>query len=200
MKKILFVLLLLGCQELKAQSQYRKGTDEAFASLDMTGVSSRILYDRVFPLARLNEFTAADKSSAEHFLQARSELYEASYNTSNMLSANDLKSLIQESELQRIVPIGVTLAQFQVCNGAAIDFVNNRYIAKAGFTTYTCFQTKQVAAVVSTLSSAIGKGVTTFQLPDWAVFSNRTASVTSVVVNFGDGNSTQTLSVGGGTV
>jgi Putative serine esterase (DUF676)/PA14 domain len=200
MKKLLFLMLLLGCQELKAQSQYRKGTDEAFASLDMTGVTSRILYDRVFPVARLTEFTATDKSSPSHFLQARSELYEASYNASNQLSVSDLKSLIQDSERQRIVPIGITLAQFQVCNTAAIELVNTRYYAKTGFTTYTCFQTKQVTALASTLCNTIGKGVTTFQLPDWAIFSNRTAAVTSVVVNFGEGNPTQTLTVGGGTV
>ena len=47
MKKLLFLMLLLGFRELNTQSQYRKGTDEAFASLDMTGVTSGILYDRV---------------------------------------------------------------------------------------------------------------------------------------------------------
>ena len=116
MKKLLFLMLLLGFQELNAQSQYRKGTDEAFASLDMTGVTSGILYDRVFPLARLNEFTTDYKSSPEHFLQARSELYEASYNVNNRLTVNDLKSLIQESERQRIVFCAVGCFHLTVCS------------------------------------------------------------------------------------
>jgi hypothetical protein len=166
----------------------------------MTGVTSRILYDRVFPVARLHEFTSADKSSPEHFLQARSELYEASYNIDNQLSVSDLKSLIAESERQRIVPIGITLAQFQVCNGAALELVNNRYFMKSGYNTYTCFQSKQVPAIAATLTTTVGRGVSTFQLPDWAIFANRTAAVTSVSVNFGEGNPVQTLTVGGGTV
>ena len=77
-----------------AQSEYSQAADNAFTNLDKGGISSGILYDRVFPAANLRESGAS--SSPGHFGQAQSELYETSYNTQNRLTPEDLRSLIWE--------------------------------------------------------------------------------------------------------
>lgn len=41
------------------ESAYRQITDQAFTDLDKTGVSSQILYDRVFPAGNLTEYTTS---------------------------------------------------------------------------------------------------------------------------------------------
>ena len=120
-KLYLFVLFLGTSVSVLAQSQYQQATDNTFANLDKSGISSGILYDRVFPGADLQNFNATTASSPVHYVQARSELYNASYNTTDQLTADELKSLIWQSQQRGIVPVGITMAQFQVINYDAID-------------------------------------------------------------------------------
>ncbi len=77
--------------------------------------------------------------------------------------------------------------------------VNGRLRLKAGFTPSQTFNTKQ-AVVASALAPSIPLGVSNFQLPRWAAFSNQGVGINSVVVNFGDGGASRTLTPGGPSV
>ena len=51
----LVVLFWSTLSAVMAQSEYRQAADNAFANLDKSGITSGILYDRVFLAANLNE-------------------------------------------------------------------------------------------------------------------------------------------------
>ncbi len=62
-------------------TSYYKEMKEVTKTLDSTKFKNNILYDRVYPLAKLNEFNQnqrIDTSSVTHFLQASHELNLAS--------------------------------------------------------------------------------------------------------------------------
>jgi len=63
-------------------STYTQKIDYRLQNLSKTPITTGILYDRVFPAARLHQFnqgTQADTSSANHLVQAAHELYSAYY-------------------------------------------------------------------------------------------------------------------------
>ncbi len=64
--------------------------------VDKTQIPTQILYDRVFPIGRLDVFNlgTSDTSSYGLFMQALSELRNASYSTTNVPVTNDVESLI----------------------------------------------------------------------------------------------------------
>jgi hypothetical protein len=52
-----------------AQNEYRQAADNAFANLDKSGITSGVLYDRVFPGANLRQLGVPGvvASQSEHF-------------------------------------------------------------------------------------------------------------------------------------
>jgi len=198
------------------ESAYRQAADQAFTNLDKTGVSSKILYDRVFPVASLTDYSVSGSgiSSSTHFLQARDELRQASYDPGTHLITNELRALIWQSSQQNIVPIGIISARFQMVRFENLNLNNDRYGLKDNLKVAVnekeaqsqsqalaalLYSNKQ-AVVVSVLVPQIPQGTSIFQIPDWAVLSNRGLGITDGVVNFGDGNPTQTLIAGNNTV
>lgn len=77
MKKTFILSLFLGllCFTAVAQSTYRQGTDAAFVNLDKSGITTGILYSRVFAYAALDTYQSSDTLSFGLFKQAFSELY-----------------------------------------------------------------------------------------------------------------------------
>jgi hypothetical protein len=197
MKRICLLMLFWGiASAVTAQSQFRQAVDAAFVNLDKSGITSGILYDRVFPAANLLEAGVA--SSPAHFRQAHSELYEASYSTEYRLTPTDLDNLAYESQQRRVVPIGILLTDFQVCNTGAIELNNGQYRLRNGYNVSQLYQTRQ-AVVTSMLSASIARGTTAFQLPLWAIFNQSNAAITSITIDFGDGNPVLTLTPGNQT-
>jgi len=216
-KPLLWLWLCFAFSAAFAQeSAYRQAADQAFTNLDKTGVSSKILYDRVFPVASLTDYSVSGSgiSSSTHFLQARDELRQASYDPGTHLITNELRALIWQSSQQNIVPIGIISARFQMVRFENLNLNNDRYGLKDNLKVAVnekeaqsqsqalaalLYSNKQ-AVVVSVLVPQIPQGTSIFQIPDWAVLSNRGLGITDGVVNFGDGNPTQTLIAGNNTV
>ena len=216
-KPLLWLWLCFAFSAAFAQeSAYRQAADQAFTNLDKTGVSSKILYDRVFPAASLTDYSVSGSgiSSSTHFLQARDELRQASYDPGTHLITNELRALIWQSSQQNIVPIGIISARFQMVRFENLNLNNDRYGLKDNLKVAVnekeaqsqsqalaalLYSNKQ-AVVVSVLVPQIPQGTSIFQIPDWAVLSNRGLGITDGVVNFGDGNPTQTLIAGNNTV
>jgi hypothetical protein len=126
------------------QSRFSKAADLALANLDRTGVTSGTLYDRVVPVAGLLDPNVI--SSPGHFRQAYLEFYAASYDKDNRISPDDLKSLLDESELRQVVPVGILLARMQHLNTNVVELDNNeQYRLKSGYNADQMYQTAQVA-------------------------------------------------------
>ncbi|MDZ7896975.1 MAG: hypothetical protein U5N85_02945 [Arcicella sp.] len=174
-----------------------EASDYAFAPLDKSYVTSKILYDRVFHNADLQFFnTQTDTSSAQHFLQAYYELYLSNYNNSQVLTPQDIDDLIWTTQQYPAVQIGVLLAKFHRINYDVIEadsegqyHLNNNY-------SYNDLYIEQDINVVSLLQSKIFTGVNFFQLPDWGIFSNRNVYPTSITIDFGDGLPIRTINPG----
>ncbi|MCF0056480.1 triacylglycerol lipase [Dyadobacter sp. CY356] len=199
----LFIGLALLCPLFTAFGQSNARTTQAEAddymgNLDKSFVTSGILYNRAFPAASLNIFSSSETSNSGHWLESRAELYKGALNTSGILSTESLQSLIyQSNKEQNIVPIGITLARLQEVNSAAVETdPNGRLRLKTGFVPSQTFNTKQ-AVVASALVPSVPLGTSNFQFPRWAAFSNQGVGINSVVVNFGDGGATRTLTPGG---
>ncbi|PWJ59675.1 putative secreted protein (Por secretion system target) [Dyadobacter jejuensis] len=175
--------------------------DDLMGYLDKSYVTSGILYNRAFPAASLNIFGTSEVSNSGHWLEARAELYKGALNTSGLLSTESLQSLIyQSNNEQHIVPIGISLIQLQEINSSVVETdPDGRLRLKAGFSPSQTFNTKQ-AVVASALVPSVPIGTSSFQLPRWATFSNQGVGINSVVVNFGDGGSSRTLTPGGSSV
>jgi hypothetical protein len=199
MKRIAIAMLFWGIiPAVLAQSQYQQATDAAIVNLDKSGVTSGILYDRVFPFANLYEPSAP--SSPGHFRQAHAELFNASYNTANRINPQHLTDLIWESEQHGIVPIGVLVTDMQRFKTDAIELDNNKqYRLKSGYNAGQLYQTTQVA-VASALSYSIGYTTVTYQLPLWAIYTQNNLTVSNIIVDFGDGSPPKTLIPGNKTV
>ena len=148
----------------------------------------------MFSGADLQGFNAATVSSPVHDIQVRSGLYNASYNTTNQLTADDLKNLVWQSQERGIVPVGVTLVEFQVVN---LDNYH-RYRLRAGRTNADVYQTRR-ATTAATLTLTIGRGVSVLHLPEWATFSAQNVIITGIAVDSGDGNPGRTLTPGNAT-
>lgn len=131
-KLFVFVCMLALSTTVKGQdtrSLYQQHSDELFQHLDKTQIFTGLLYDRVANFADLdtlstiitNNTNPDVTTSSVHFLQAWKELYDASYNQSNLMKPEWLDALITEKRDANIVPIGVLNYQFNVLDGEAVQ-------------------------------------------------------------------------------
>ncbi len=98
--------------------------DYVLQHVDKTEFLTQILYDRVFPWARLDvlNLTGSDTSSYKHFKQAIFELYNSSYNATATPDPADVKALVTQQVLQKKVPIRVIRFQYNWIDTLALQF------------------------------------------------------------------------------
>lgn len=179
-------------------------TDYLFRYLDKSQILTQILYDRVFPLGRLDMFNQqgrSDTSSYNHFLQVYNELFDANYNSqNNMLPPEILESLSFQKSLNNVVPIGVLNYNFNVIDTNAIT--DNLLSASSGFYQDVTNRPRSPylnrnVVVVSALTKNVRAGNVGFSLPAELLMGNKTQAVTSIQVRGGDANQTITLTPNG---
>ncbi|MBB2146415.1 hypothetical protein GM921_13015 [Pedobacter sp. LMG 31464] len=208
MKKIIYLFIItiffLG---LKANAQqtdeYKHTADSLFLHLDKTGVSTGVLYDRVFPSASLNDFNLAipDTSSMWHFIQGYSEFYRSAYNpSSSWLTVSQLKENIALAKTQGQIPIGLGNYQFNVIDTNAIDLglirleqSDSLYYDVLGrqrhpFNTINSF-------VAAALVDSVRAGYVSFYLSSAFTFNYSNKTLTNLSVDFKDGGGLQSVSL-----
>lgn len=117
--KLLTVLLLVFLPVSILSAQNKKGEETAityyqqmkskFKNLDFNKLENGILYDLVYPLANLREFTGAkaDTSNSDHFFQSAYELHLASNNKSKA-SAEYFENVAQNIFFgEHKIPVGI---------------------------------------------------------------------------------------------
>lgn len=176
--------------------------DYILQNLDKSQIPTQILYDRVFPLARLDAFNkgTSDTSSYDHFIQAVSELYHSSYSITNVLPPDALEALITEQRLAGNIAIGIIHYQINWIDTLALD--NNLLQVQNGFLydvperPYSPYKYSTIT-VAAALSDSMPAGDIVFTLPASLQLNNTLESMSNVVVDFGDGNSVTTITPGG---
>ncbi len=189
------------------RSQYQQHADSLFQPLDKTQIPMGILYDRVVHLADLdtlsglitNNTDPAIKTSSFHFLQAWKELYDASYDQNNLMKPKWLNALITEKRDANIVPIGVVNFLFNVLDSEAVQ-KNLIYLGADSLLydvagrTESPYYTREIF-LASPLLEHIQPGAVTFQFPSNMLLQNNPVTITSLYIDFGEGQ-TATLTPG----
>lgn len=178
---------------------WKQYADYKLQNLNKIYVTTGVLYDRVFPIANVDEYTGqpattnTDTVSSEYFMQAYYEMYNATYNTQNMLSPEGIDSTI-DSLQYAVHPIGVLLYKFNsldtnalqdhlidtLANGQFVDVANrprSPYFTNTGFT----------ASPLLAEGEVLEEGEQAFSIDPRFFLNNSGLSIKQVKIDFGDG-------------
>ncbi|WP_075344532.1 T9SS type A sorting domain-containing protein [Tenacibaculum agarivorans] len=112
------ILFVFGLLYVQAQN-YTTNVDNRFKKLSKSTISSNILIDRVFSASGIPAFNQGirkDTSSFNHFKQAWSELYRASY-SKNFPSITNFKNQLNSTKYSsNTIPIGIINTEFHQAN------------------------------------------------------------------------------------
>lgn len=183
----------------------KEESDFTLAPLDKSKIPSKILYDRVFGMADLENFhgkTGTDTTEAAHFYQAYYELINANYNTSAMLDYNAMRQKIDNTFNQNSsIALGIINYNFHsldpeslsknlitVSNGQAYD-VPGRTLSP-----YLAKRTLIAAPLLPFDNIAVYTGNTSFKLDTQFFYTNSGTTLQYCDINFGDGQGPRRVS------
>jgi hypothetical protein len=203
MKKLALVLTMTAATfSLRAQTQtYTQMFDSLFSNVPYSTVTSGILYDRVANFSDLELFNqqTTDTSSYTCFIQAYSELHRAITNPSiNQQFLIEIDSLKERLQNISYIPIGIINASYDIIDTNAVlsgklyesnglFYVNNA-ISGSLFT-------QEYALLAAPLSREVDS-VVIFGLSSLFVFENHANSVSSISIDFDDGNGFNNYAIG----
>ncbi|MGI8950720.1 MAG: T9SS type A sorting domain-containing protein [Chitinophagaceae bacterium] len=173
--------------------------DTLISPLDKTGITSGILYDRVFPFAGLHGFNILhgnpDTSSYAHFYQAYSEIYNAAYDKTNFMNYYRLDTIAKAIYYTtNIIPIAVMYYNFNIMdtNAIAHNLIyrgSDSLLHDVQGRSTDPFKTKNVtvAAALATDTIAYGNGNFQFKYYSNLFLTNKHVTITSITADFGSG-------------
>lgn len=181
--------------------------DTLMYPLNKSGISTGILYDRVYPFAGLHSFNTLhgnpDTSSYDHFYQAYSEIYNAAYNKSSLMNSYRLDTIAKAMwYTNQIVPIGILCYDLNVIDTNSIaknyfyrgsDSLLHDVAGRTG--NPYLLKTVTVAAALATDTLDYGSGSFQFKYYSGLFFTNKGITITSLVADFGTG--AQNITAGG---
>ncbi len=189
------------------EKTFEEEADYAFQHLDLSPVTSGILYDKAFPLADLEEYkglTTDAKTSSDHLLQAYTEVYSASLSKAGLTTPEVLDEYLSTNYTSTSHSVGflsynyhyldtnaISNNQLYISNGQLYDTPNRSlhpYIAAT-------------AIMASPLFPAIAEievGQHTFTYDPSIIFKNTTPYIANMTINFDDGAGDQVLFNGSG--
>lgn len=187
-----------------AAGAYRFRTDSIMVALDKTQIPTGVLYDRVFPLSRLDVFgqNTTDTSRFEHFLQANQELWYASYRNVGLGASAILRARAAQHLQAGLVPIGLLHYSFNLLDTLAVQ---NNLLSQPGGNggvlydvagrSQSPYLTRETL-VAAVLAETVPTGTVQFGLPFNLRFDNTSNPVQSLTLNFNDGSASATLTPG----
>jgi hypothetical protein len=186
-------------QNAANQSPYTHTVDSLLTHLNKSLVTTGILYDRVFPFARLDEFKN-DTTNFEHYKQAYHELYSAHYQPlGNLLAPTDFDDMLDWQTYKKVVPIGIMdmkynqLKENAVTSKLLIDKNSILYHNKAKAETPFAEKKLQITTLLTDVAQT---GITTVKLLPELLLSNTGRQVAYVQIQLSDRNEMLTLKAG----
>ena len=189
------LLSLLACFPALAQTDkpgsttasYKAQTRTILSSMSTSGMTTGILYNRVFPLADLEAYTGqagAEASKSEHYFQAYYELYNANDNAGSMQTNEQIRNQATDNNSANTYPIGLIYYKYDDIKPSAVDdnlirYQNERFVDVPGrsqhpYRSLTAF----VASPLLHQNAPLYKpGVMTFRLDPAFFFINTGASI-----------------------
>jgi len=201
-KNYLFLFILLVVVSIKTQAQEPKTYHEKMkilmSELDSTKFKNNILYDKVYPLAKLKSFNqnaVKDTSNYKHFIQALHELHLASnkqsFISTNMLNQRTLAAKEQNQVLVGIINVDITTLKEDVLdeNNPKVEIdetgQNNKLLEIINKDPYKHIQSLVIAPLQSNTDITTGSGVTFNFLK--AFMQKSSNPIKDLSVDFGDG-------------
>ena len=189
----LFLSSLIYAQDLTQEVDYQ------LQYLNKSYITTDILYDRVFPLARLDEFnhSTPDTSNVNHYFQAYHELQKADY-LSRWTDLDALKQTI--ANYADKVPIGIINVDFEYIDEAAIqdnliDLQGTDSLLVDVSNRSRSPYLKKNALVISTLNMFTDSKTVTFKFNNVFNLIAANKSIQSVQVDFKNGQGYQSINL-----
>jgi hypothetical protein len=166
---LLLITLNISAQEILQptnEKSYTEYVDKILQDIklnDVSNIKNGILYDRVFPIAKLETFNdSVNISNYEHFLQSWNELSKADI-TQNIKSINEIEEIAYHFERENSIQLGLINVDFTIIdttslkqNDKKLELINNKIQKIANKNPYI---TKH-ALVISPLNSSTLNGQT----------------------------------------
>ena len=217
---ILFFVMFLGINIIavasylppppQVEKTFTESFDSVFQNISRADATTGILYNRSIPFAQLYNFnsnvSSVDTSNSKHFMRAYRELYDAAFQSFAKLpfSVDSLRTMIAGSG--NIVDIGILHYKFNTFDSAVamqkliIDTVimsgDTSFIIWEDTTVSASLYTEQTSFVVSPLASFSETNQVTFRFNNDFYFDNTGATLTSLMVDFDDGQGLRSVSMG----
>jgi len=177
--------------KLSDSLSYRDNFDNFIKDIDKTRFSTSVLYDRVYPFAKLQNFNAKkalDTSNYTHFIQAYYELYLSSFSNSGLKQFTEIKNEVKTKNSKGIIPIGVINYDYNYLDSNAVksnDFgIEGKHLQQKN--AKATFVKKDNACVVSLLSGKLKPGITNIIFDNNFVYTNRGVKVKSIRMQLAD--------------
>lgn len=185
-----------------AVQTFEEEADYALANLDMSPVTSGILYDKTFPAANLEAYqgTANDPSTnSDHFHQAYSEMYSSKFNKAGLVTPEAFNDYLSANYDKTNHTIGVLLYTYHyldtnavknnllyISNGQLYDVPNRPaapYIAT----------TSIIATPLFPAETILEAGDHSFTFDPGTILTNTSLGIASITIDFDDGYGSQVL-------
>lgn len=177
--------------------------DKMLQNLDKSRILTGVLYDRVMPLASVHAFNSVqpDTSARAHFIQAYTEIYNASYNKSNWLTPEDIQSIALGKYLNTVPEIPVGLAKYQfnvidpnaIANGQIIQIDSVLYDASPTSNPYITRNTIIASPLIDSITTP--SNTVLFNFSQALTINKSTVPMTSMNVDFGNGGAPQGIAL-----
>lgn len=182
---------------------YKAQTRTLLSSMSTSGMTTAILYDRVFPLADLEAYTGqvgAEASKSEHFFQSYYELYNANDNAGSMQTNEQIRNQVAANNGANTYPIGLIYYKYDDIKPTAVNdnllrYQNERFVDVSGRSQhpYRSLTTFVASPLLHQNAPLYKPGVITFRLDPAFFFINTGVSVQYCEIDFQDGGGTRTL-------
>ncbi|MEO6869800.1 MAG: hypothetical protein ABI168_09155 [Ginsengibacter sp.] len=171
--------------------------DLKLQNLNKSYVNTGILYDRVFPIANIDErkgypSTNTDTSHPDHFMQAYFEIYNSAYNKTGWDKPEDLDKYLDTMQADAH-PIGVLFYKFNTVETNALQdhlldtLSNGQFVDVSGRPRSPYFNdTTFIASPVLSENEVIVEGENTFYMDPKFFLHNEYLQITQIRVDFGD--------------
>jgi len=179
---------------------YTEMFDSVFSVISKSQATTGILYEMVVPFANLTNLTV-DTSNRTHFIQAYSELYRAAFDTTKRLSWSvaEFEAHIEDNASQDVIDIGILHYNFNAIDSVVamqkLIIVDSVLVGEDTTISASLYSAK-TAFVVSPLASFSETNQVTFRFNNDFYFDNTGATLTSLMVDFDDGQGLRSVSMG----